>query len=204
MSLFAFLASSLIIILLPGTGAIYTVSAGITGGRRAGLLAALGCTAGIVPHLGISIAFSSILLRLDPSVFTGLRLLGAGYLLYLGAGMLLTKKQPTFQNAQAAPNPAAVIRKSVLINLLNPKLTLFFFSFLPQYASAHAQNYIWQCVLLGLVFMLLTLLVFFGYGLLAAAAKRWVFRFPGRIALMQRCFGGVFILFAAELATGAL
>lgn len=200
MNTYTFLITSLIIILIPGTGVIYTISTGISKGKKASIFAALGCTAGIVPHLCASIVLSSFLVKMSPEAFLIMKIVGALYLLYLGFGMLLSKTGLEFDNKQTEKNSTTIIRRGILINLLNPKLTLFFFSFLPQYVSSNSQNYVIECMLYGFAFMVLTFAVFVGYGMLADAAKKSITNSPKWMNLIQKLFGIIFIVFAIELA----
>ena len=200
MDTYTFLITSLIIILIPGTGVIYTVSLGMTEGRKKSVFAALGCTAGIVPHLCTSIALSSLLMQMNDTVFTAIRYTGVLYLVYLGVGMVFSKGNVQFSEAKAESHTPGIVKGGILINLLNPKLTLFFFSFLPQYVSSGHKNYMVKSFLLGILFMTLTFIVFAGYGLLAGTAKKWLCQSPKRISFLQKCFGVTFIVFAVKLA----
>lgn len=196
----AFLITSLIIILIPGTGVIYTVSLGMSEGKKKAFFAALGCTAGILPHLCISIVLSSLLMQMDDRVFLAVKYIGVLYLIYLGVGMIFSKGNVQFSEYQAESRASAIIRRWVLINLLNPKLTLFFFSFLPQYVSPDSSNYMIKSSLLGLLFMVLTFIMFIGYGFLAGTANEWLCQSPTRMSFLQKCFGITFIVFAIKLA----
>lgn len=200
MNTYTFFITSFIIILIPGTGVIYTISVGISKGKKASILAAFGCTAGIIPHLCISIALSSLLVKMSSSAFTIMKLLGALYLLYLGAGMMLSKTKLKLENAKLENNPVPIVWRGILINLLNPKLTLFFFSFLPQYVNSNGKNYVIESLTYGLAFMILTLIVFMGYGILAGTAKKLIISSPKRINLLQKFFGIIFVVFAVQLA----
>ena len=195
----AFLITSLIIILIPGTGIIYTVSLGMSEGRKKAFFAALGCTAGILPHLCVSIVLSSLLMQMDDKVFLAVKYIGVLYLIYLGVGMIFSKGNVQFSEHHAESRASAIIRRGVLINLLNPKLTLFFFSFLPQYVT-DSSNYMIKSSLLGLLFMVLTFIVFIGYGFLAGTAKEWLCQSPKRMSFLQKYFGITFIAFAIKLA----
>ncbi len=199
-----FLITSLIIILIPGSGVVYTISTGITQGKRASIFAALGCTMGIIPHLCISIALSSFLVKMNNQTFLILKLIGALYLLYLGIGMMRSKTSFNLSNCKTQEKASTIIRSGILLNLLNPKLTLFFFSFLPQYAKSTSNNYITECLLYGLAFMLLTLLVFIGYGLLAGTTNKFFENSPKRISLIQKLFALIFIVFAVQLAFSSI
>lgn len=200
MNTYSFIISSLMIILIPGTGVMYTLSTGITKGKKASILAAFGCTAGIIPHLCASVVLSSLLVKMSNEAFMILKLLGVLYLLYLGVGMVFSKTSPEFSNAKTVEKSATIIRHGILINLLNPKLTLFFFSFLPQYIDSNSKNYIIESIQYGFAFMMLTFAVFVGYGMLAGAAKTLLTNSPKRISLIHKLFGIIFIVFAIQLA----
>ena len=193
-----FLLTSLIIVLVPGTGVIYTVSTGLFRGARASLFAALGCTVGILPHLVASVLGLSFILHRSAAVFQGIKLLGVLYLLYLAWGMWRDKSELEFE-ANAEANPLQIVGKAVLLNLLNPKLTLFFFAFLPLFAtkgkSAGA-----QMLELSFVFMLITLLVFGSYGVLASAVRHYVAASPQIIMWLRRSFAAAFAGLGVKLA----
>lgn len=200
MSIYTFIISSIIIILLPGTGVVYTVSTGLAKGKRAGVIAAFGCTAGIVPHLFVSVLLSSFILKYGNHIFSVIKVIGALYLIYLGIGMIISKTQLNFENEKTDDKEINIIRHGVLINILNPKLTLFFFSFLPQYVSESSCNYTLYCLLYGLLFMLITFVAFAAYGAFAGAMSKFAIRTPKVLDKIQKLFGIVFIIFAIKLA----
>ena len=204
MNIVSFLITTLIIILIPGTGVVYTVSTGLIRGRKASFFAATGCTAGMIPHLALSVALSSLLMNMSERAFTVLKLIGAMYLIYLGIQMILSKGTVELDGAGAEEKPSQVMRKAVLINLLNPKLTLFFFSFLPQYAVGTGDSYLLTVCLMGLAAMLMTWVVFILYGALAGAFSRVAAKTPGRVKLVLRLSGVVFLAFAVNLAFSAM
>lgn len=199
MNIYTFILTSFIIIIIPGTGVIYTISVGLMKGNKAGMIAALGCTAGILPHLFVSIALSSWLQHMSEQAFFVLKSAGAFYLFYLGIGMILSKTKLDFSKTIAIERSSAIIIKAVLINVLNPKLTLFFFSFLPQYVNSGSQNYVKESIGLGIVFMAVTFLVFALYGFLAGYMKALLHDSPKRIKRIQQVFGLIFIAFAVNL-----
>ena len=160
------------------------------------IYAAAGCTLGIIPHLFISIVLSSLISRMCQSVFTIIQITGALYLLYMGIGMITSKPAIAMEQAEDTQKIVPIIRHGILINLLNPKLTLFFFSFLPQYLMGNSKSYIWQSFLLGIVFMLLTLILFISYGILSGTVKNFFLHSPKSISILQKCFGIIFIGFA--------
>jgi len=196
----AFLIAALLLALVPGTGVIYTVSTGLFSGRRAALWAALGCTLGIVPHIAATALGLSALLHTGALTFRALRIAGALYLLYLAFGMAREANAPLPQ-AEAAPKRGlAIAGRGIALNLLNPKLTLFFFAFLPQFLDASAPTSpLVQLAVLGLAFMAITLAVFVLYGLAAAFARRRVLESPVILAWLRRGFAGAFALLGARL-----
>ena len=160
MSLGAFLITSFIIVLIPGTGVLYTISTGVMSGRHKSIIAAVGCTLGIVPHLCMSIAMTTLFMRMNNTLFTVMKYVGAAYLIYMGIGMILSKERLQFNEESKSDDAISVIRKGILINLLNPKLTLFFFSFLPQYVRGTHGQFVLDSAVLGIIFMIMTFIVF--------------------------------------------
>lgn len=199
MNLYHFFLTSIIIILLPGTGVIYTISVGLSSGKRQSIYAALGCTLGILPHLFVSIMLSSLLRSINATAFFALKMAGSAYLLYLGGGMLLSKESVSLTSEDKKEQFHPILKRGILINLLNPKLTLFFFAFLPQYVSSTNGSYLLQSWLYGVAFMLMTLIIFACYGLFAGMLQKQMLQDSHHMILLQRCFGLVFIVFALQL-----
>ena len=194
-----FLLTSLIVILVPGTGVIYTVSAGLTQSRRAAVIAAIGCTLGIIPHLIAGVLGVSALMHAGALVFKIIRYAGVLYLAYMGIGMFRSKAQFKMADEQTTVDVKGIISKGILINLLNPKLTIFFLSFLPQFITV-AGNYRLEMIWMSLQFMLMTLLVFICYGLLASGFRKIIMASDNVMAWIQRAFGMALLMFAAKLA----
>jgi len=163
-----FLLTSLLVVLVPGTGVIYTISKGLSQDWKASLFAALGCTAGIFPHLIVSILGLTYILDLSARIFQVIRYAGALYLLYLAWGMWRDSGSLKLETSLNQLQPGQVVVKAILINLLNPKLTIFFLSFLPLFLNPEAGSISHQMIGLSAVFMLMTLLIFSLYGILAS------------------------------------
>lgn len=196
----AFLLTSLVIVATPGTGAIYTIAAGLQRGRRASLVAALGCTLGIVPHLLAAVTGLAAVLHASAVAFSTIKYAGVAYLLYL-AWQTYRDRSPLEVEAAAAPRSAGrVIRQAVLINVLNPKLTIFFFVFLPQFVDPSEPHALAHMLALSGVFMLLTAVVFAGYGIFAAAMRTQVVERPRVVVWMRRIFAGSYAALAGRLA----
>ncbi|GAB2542197.1 LysE family translocator [Brachybacterium huguangmaarense] len=195
----AFLLTSVAIAATPGTGAILTISAGLVGGRRRALITALGCTLGIVPHLVAALTGTAALLAAGGWAFETLKVAGIAYLVYMA--WATWRDSGTLVIDDDAPVGAArLIRTAVLANLLNPKLTLFFFAFLPQFVRPGEGGFAQMLVLSG-VFMAITLVVFAGYGLFAAAARSRVIERPRVVRSVQRVFAVGYLALAGKLAT---
>ena len=196
----AFIITSLIVVLIPGTGVIYTVSTGITGSRRSTIAAAVGCTLGIIPHLTAGILGISALLHTGALIFRVVKYIGAAYLLYIGFGLLTSRNQIRFNDGGKREQDLKVIGKGILLNILNPKLTLFFLSFLPQFISDPGSHYLSQMVFLSSLFMGITLAIFLLYGMLANYFKQLFISSPGITKRIQKGFGAILIGFAVKLA----
>jgi len=193
-----FLLTTLVIVAMPGTGVIYTLAAGLARGARASIVAAVGCTLGIVPHMAAAITGLAALLHTSAVAYQVLKYVGVAYLLFMAVSTLRDKDALTVE--ETAPRSAArVIVSGVLVNLLNPKLTLFFFAFLPQFVTNQAHASL-RMLELSAVFMLVTFAVFALYGVFAAAVRDRLISRPGVLAWMRRVFGGAFVALAGKLA----
>lgn len=193
-----FILTSLLIIMLPGTGVVYTVQLGLTGSKYHGIAAALGCTLGIVPHLGFSFFGLSTIIHFSAQLFRIIRFLGVSYLLYLAWQTWDSAKKPLdFEQRpeQKNSNYGQVIIKAIGLNLLNPNLTVFFLSFLPQFLGQESQNQIVSLAVLSGIFMGLTFLVFTIYALVAQVGTKVLHRRP---KISQKIQKGFAILFGVQ------
>jgi threonine/homoserine/homoserine lactone efflux protein len=198
-----FLITSFIVVLIPGTGAVFTVSTGILQGRRASLWAALGCTLGIVPHLLATIAGLAAIMHTSALAFSLLKYAGVLYLLYLAYATWRDRSGFAIQDSGEARQQVSAMRlvvKAILLNLLNPKLTIFFLAFLPQFVSPNASSPLGQMLLLSGVFMLMTFVVFAVYGLLAHSFRAVVINSQRVQNWMRRSFASAFAGLGLHLA----
>jgi threonine/homoserine/homoserine lactone efflux protein len=196
-----FLITSLIVVLIPGTGVVFTVSTGLLHGTRAGVYASLGCTAGIVPHLLAAVLGLAAVLHASALAFQVLKFAGVLYLLYLAFATWRDKS--AFAVDAAASHPASpwhLMVKAFLLNILNPKLSIFFLAFLPQFVSPNASSPLLHMGLLSAVFMAMTFAVFVAYGALANAFRRAVIESPRVQAGLRRAFAGAFAGLGVHLA----
>ena len=195
-----FLITSLIVVATPGTGVLYTLAAGLSRGSRASVVAAFGCTLGIVPHMAAAIMGLAALLHASALAFQTVKYLGVAYLLYMAWNTLREEGAlgvPTDIDPKSARQ---VIVSAVLVNILNPKLSIFFLAFLPQFVAVDDANGLSRMLGLSVVFMFLTFIVFVGYGLFAAAIRGHVISRPRVLTWMRRAFAGAFVALGARLA----
>ena len=196
-----FLLTSLIVVLIPGTGVIYTVSTALLQGRKASVLAAVGCTAGIVPHLLATIFGLAAVMHTSALAFEVLRYAGVAYLFYIAWMTWKDKAAFAVDDSEAAQRSGrAIALKAFLLNILNPKLTIFFLAFLPQFVSPTAASPMAHLLLLAGVFMAMTFAVFVVYGLLAHQFRQVVMGSARVQGWMRRGFAAAFAGLGAQLA----
>ncbi|MBA2363916.1 MAG: LysE family translocator [Chloroflexia bacterium] len=195
-----FLLTTLIVVATPGTGVLYTLAAGLSRGVRASVIAAVGCTLGIVPHMLAAIMGLAAFLHTSALAFQALKYLGMAYLLYM-AWCTMRDKSPLAVVAATVPrSETKVIVSGILINILNPKLTIFFFAFLPQFVTTNEPHASVLMLKLSAVFMILTFVVFAIYGVFAAAVRTHVTSRPRVVTWMRRSFASAYVLLAGRLA----
>lgn len=195
-----FLITSLIVVLIPGTGVVFTVSMGLTHGRSASFFAAVGCTLGIVPHLLATVLGLAAIMHTSALAFQVLKYCGVAYLLYLAVATWRDRSAFAVQAAQGRRGALGLVVKAFLLNILNPKLTIFFLAFLPQFVAPGAASPLLELLGLSGVFMAMTFVVFVLYGFLAHAFRRAVIESPRVQSWLRRGFAGAFAGLGAQLA----
>lgn len=195
-----FLLTSLVVVLIPGTGVIYTVSTGLFKGWRASIAAAFGCTIGIIPHLTASILGLSAILHMSALAFQLVKYAGVIYLLYLAWSMWRETGALQINQQDSAKNLRQIAVKGLLINILNPKLSIFFLAFLPQFVSTASTSPLFQMLILSAVFMAMTLAIFILYGISANYVRKFIVNSPTVTTWLQRSFAVIFAALAAKLA----
>ena len=195
-----FLLASLVVVLIPGTGVVYTITTGLTLKWRASLAAAVGCTLGIVPHILASILGLSALLNMSAQVFSVVKWVGAVYLLYLAWNMWREAGILEIDKKGSETSGAKIILKAIAINLLNPKLTIFFFAFLPLFISKGSSSVTIEMIVLSAVFMGITFIVFALYGILASAISDYLMNSSKAVKRLQQAFAVILAGFAVKLA----
>jgi threonine/homoserine/homoserine lactone efflux protein len=197
---FQFLLTALVVVIAPGTGVIYTLALGLGQGRRAAIWAALGCTFGIVPHLAAATLGLAAVMHTSALLFTVVKWAGVAYLLYLAWQALRQGGALNIQATEVASNGWRIARRGALINILNPKLSIFFLALLPPFLSANPATATFEMALLGAVFMAMTFAVFVIYGVFAAVARRRLLGSTLVMAWLNRSFAAIFAALAGRLA----
>lgn len=195
-----FLLTSLIVIIVPGTGVLYTLAFGLSKGWRASVLAAVGCTFGIVPHIAASIVGLAALLHASALAFQIVKYLGVAYLLYMAWSFLREGGALQVSERTETVPATKIILNGFLLNILNPKLSLFFLAFLPQFVPGAAANATATMLILAVTFMVMTFIVFVGYGAFASATRRYVISSPRVLTWLRRGFAGAFGALGVRLA----
>jgi threonine/homoserine/homoserine lactone efflux protein len=195
-----FLITSLIVVASPGTGALYTLATGFSRGGRTSVVAAFGCTLGIVPHMAAAILGLAALLHTSAVAFQVFKYVGVAYLLYMAWNTLQEHGALKVEQEVNARSELQVTMHAILINILNPKLSIFFLAFLPQFIRADEAHPLSQMLVLSAVFMLMTFVVFAIYGLFAASIRDHVISRPRVLTWMRRSFAGAFAALGAKLA----
>lgn len=195
-----FLITSLIVVLLPGTGVLYTLAIGLGRGFRASVAAAVGCTIGIVPAMFASIIGLAALFHTSALAFQLIKYAGVAYLFYMAWNILREGGALDVTEDYRPLSAFQTARDGVLLNMLNPKLSLFFLAFLPQFVPATSTNTTLTMVMLGMTFMALTFIIFVGYGACASLARDYVVSKPTAMVWLRRSFAATFGLLGLRLA----
>ena len=199
---FEFLVTSLVVVLIPGTGVVYTVSTGLVQGRGASVYAALGCTAGIVPHLLATVLGLAAVMHASALAFQVLKYAGVAYLFYVAYATWRDKSAFALDGTLSRTSSSGLVIRAFLLNILNPKLTIFFLAFLPQFIEPGADRPLLQLLLLSGVFMAMTFVVFVAYGFVAHAFRELVIESTRVQRWLRYGFAAAFAGLGARLALG--
>lgn len=195
-----FLATALVVVVIPGTGVIYTLALGLGQGRRAAVAAAAGCTVGIVPHLAAALLGLAAILHTSAVLFTAVKFAGVAYLLYLAYGALAQGGALAIEPERRRDSDLRIATRGALINILNPKLSIFFLALLPPFLSGNPATVTQEMITLGAIFMAMTFAVFVLYGVFAAAARARLLQNERAMRWLNRSFAAIFAALAARLA----
>lgn len=192
-----FLVTALVVVLIPGAGVVFTVSTGLMRGRAASVFAAMGCTLGIIPHLCVGLA---AVMNTSALACQALKYAGAAYLIYLACTTWRSRSILAIDQVPSRTASFSVVTKAILLNLLNPKLTIFFLAFLPQFVEPDVGSPLDQLLVLSAVFMLMTFVVFVMYGFLAHSFRKVVIESPRVQDWLRKGLAGAFAGLGIELA----
>ncbi|QRY82169.1 LysE family translocator [Pseudomonas sp. PDNC002] len=195
-----FLLTAFVVVLLPGTGVLYTLAVGLGLGARAATVAALGCTLGMIPQLLLTTFGLSAILQASAASFQVIKLTGTAYLLFIAWQVFRGSGALALDSVSSPRSTPKLVATGLWLNLLNPKLGLFFLAFLPQFVPAGSDDARALFLLLGLVFALMTFIVFIGYGLLASWVRDYVIGRPEVMRLIRWSFTVAFVVLALRLA----
>jgi threonine/homoserine/homoserine lactone efflux protein len=196
----SFLLTALVICVTPGTGALFTLAAALGRGARAGLLAAFACTIATVPHLLAAVTGLAALLQASGVAFQVVKYAGVAYLLWMAWSTWRDTGALRLEAGDVPANRRSVIVSAIGVNALNPKLTIFFFAFLPQFVPAGTEHELGWMLGLGAVFVVMTYLVFVGYALAAASLRHQVLTRPRVVQRVRRGFAACFVVLSGRLA----
>ncbi|MBR0714464.1 LysE family translocator [Bradyrhizobium liaoningense] len=196
----SFLVTSLIVVASPGTGVLYTLASALTRGSRASVAAAFGCTLGIVPHMTAAMLGLAAVLHTSALAFAALKWCGVVYLLYMSWQALRETGVLAVEGRIKERSSLSVIVTGFLINILNPKLSIFFLAFLPQFVALDDSQPLLRMLELSGAFMAMTFAVFVVYGLFAASVRERVISRPRVMAWLRRSFAAGFAALGARLA----
>ncbi|WP_424983585.1 LysE family translocator [Maritalea sp. S77] len=195
-----FFLTSLVVVLLPGTGVLYTLAIGLSRGFKMSVMAAFGCTLGIIPAALASVVGLAAILHTSALAFQLIKYAGVAYLFYMAWGILREGGALDVEKAPDVKSVGKTVRDGALLNVLNPKLSLFFLAFLPQFVPASIANPTPLMLSLAAIFMVMTFIVFVGYGACAALARDFVLSRPKVLLWLRRGFAGTFGFLGLKLA----
>ena len=195
-----FLITAFVVVIAPGTGVVYTLALGLGQGWRAAIWAAFGCTFGIVPHLLAAVLGLAAVLHTSALLFTIVKFAGVAYLLWLAYGALRSGGALRIEPDRTRIDGPKIALRGALINILNPKLSVFFLALLPPFLSGNPTTVTAEMVVMGAVFMAMTFAVFVLYGLFAAQARDWILSSERVLTWLNRSFAAIFVGLAGRLA----
>jgi threonine/homoserine/homoserine lactone efflux protein len=195
-----FSLATLLVVLAPGPGMLFVISRGIGGGRKAGVNAAFGTSAGIALHiLGAALGLSLIVYATDIG-FRITKWAGGIYLLFLAWKAFTHRQTLTMHAGKNSTGQTSIFWQGMLVNALNPKVAIFFISFIPQFLKPAMGSVTSQTILLGTIFMVLTVIIFLVYGICAGMIRKWVIEQPRVNKIIDWATGSIFVLLGIRLA----
>lgn len=195
-----FIITSVAVILMPGPAMLFVISNGLTKGPKASIAAAFGTTTGVSFHMLCAAFGLAFLLKTSAVAFAVVKFAGAGYLICLAVRTLIGNDSIVNDLSGNQKTGHSIFWQGIFINILNPKLSIFFLAFLPQFIDAHSASVTSQTLILGAVFMAMTIAIFIGYGLFASLLRRKVLGSPRILKAIKWCFASIFVVLGVRLA----
>ena len=194
-----FIVTSIAVILMPGPAMLFVISNGLTRGAKASIAAAFGTTAGVFFHLFCAAFGLAVILKTSAMAFAILKFAGAAYLIYLAIKTLINKEEIVSGLDQSPKAGNSIFWQGIFINILNPKLPIFFLAFLPQFIDRDIASATSQTLVLGIIFMVMTIVLFIGYGMFASLLRQKVLDSPAILNAIKWCFASVFMVLGVRL-----
>jgi len=194
-----FIITSIAVIFMPGPAMLFVISNGLTRGPKASTAAALGTTAGVSFHMFCAAFGLAVILKTSAMAFAVVKLAGAAYLIYLAIKTLVSKEQIVNNFSDTEKTGNSIFWQGIFINILNPKLSIFFLAFLPQFINPHLTSVASQTLILGAIFMSMTIVIFIGFGLFASLLRQKVLSSPKILNAIKWCFASIFMALGLRL-----
>lgn len=195
-----FIVTSIAVIFMPGPAMLFVISNGLTRGPKASIAAALGTTTGVSFHLFCAAFGLAVILKTSAIAFAVVKFAGAAYLIYLAIKTLVSKEQIVNDLTDKEKTGNSIFWQGIFINILNPKLSIFFLAFLPQFIDPNLTFATSQTLILGTIFMAMTIVIFIGYGLFASLLRQKVLNSPKILKAIKWCFASIFMALGVRLA----
>lgn len=195
-----FVVTSIAVILMPGPAMLFVISNGLTRGPKASVAAAFGTTTGVFFHLFCAAFGLAIILKTSAVAFGVVKFAGAAYLIYLAIKTLVSKEQIVNDLSESEKSGNSIFWQGIFINILNPKLSIFFLAFLPQFIEPGLTSTTYQTLILGTIFIAMTIVIFICYGLFASLLRQKVLNSPRILKGIKWCFASVFMALGVRLA----
>lgn len=195
-----FIVTSIAVILMPGPAMLFVISNGLTKGPKASIAAAIGTTTGVSFHLFCAAFGLAVILKTSAIAFAVVKFVGATYLIYLAIKTVLSKEQIVNHLNVGEKSRNSIFWQGIFINILNPKLSIFFLAFLPQFIGSNLASSTSQTLVLGTIFMAMTIILFIFYGLFASLLRQKVLNSPKILNAIKWCFASVFMVLGVRLA----
>jgi threonine/homoserine/homoserine lactone efflux protein len=195
-----FLVTSVAVILMPGPAMIFVITNGLTRGTKASIAAAFGTTSGVSFHMFCAAYGLAIIMKTSAIAFGVVKFAGAGYLIYLAIKTIINNDDMVSESNMGEKSGNSIFFQGFLINILNPKLSIFFLAFLPQFLNPDQLSVTSQTLILGSIFMSMTIVLFIAYGIFASALRRRVLQSPKILKTIKWCFSSVFMGLGIRLA----